>query len=44
VLVLPALGLGILAGSAVDRFINPRTFRKMVLILLVIMGVRMMLV
>jgi uncharacterized membrane protein YfcA len=43
-LVLPALAVGILAGSAVDRFINPRTFRKMVLILLVIMGVRMMLV
>jgi hypothetical protein len=42
-LVLPALALGILAGSAVDRFINPRTFRKMVLILLVVMGVRMML-
>jgi hypothetical protein len=41
-LVLPALAAGILAGSAVDRFINPRTFRKMVLILLVVMGVRMM--
>jgi hypothetical protein len=42
-LVLPALGLGILAGTALDRFIDPRLFRKMVLILLVVMGVRMIL-
>ena len=42
-LVLPALALGLLAGTALDRYINPRIFRKMVLILLVVMGVRMML-
>jgi len=43
-MVLPVLALGILAGAAVDRRIDPRLFRKMVLILLVIMGVRMILV
>lgn len=42
-LVLPALALGLLTGTALDRYINPRLFRKMVLILLVVMGVRMML-
>ena len=42
-LVLPALALGILVGTALDRYINPGIFRKMVLILLVVMGVRMML-
>jgi uncharacterized protein len=42
-LVLPALALGLLAGTALDRYINPRLFRKMVLILLVVMGVRMIL-
>lgn len=42
-MVLPVLALGILAGAAVDRHINPRIFRKLVLILLVIMGLRMML-
>jgi uncharacterized membrane protein YfcA len=41
-LVLPALALGILVGTALDRYINPHIFRKMVLILLVVMGVRMM--
>jgi hypothetical protein len=42
-LALPVLALGILAGAAVDRHIDPRLFRKLVLILLVVMGVRMML-
>ncbi len=43
-LALPVLALGILTGGAVDRHLDPRLFRKMVLILLVVMGVRMMLV
>jgi uncharacterized protein len=43
-LALPVLALGILAGAAVDRYIDPRLFRKLVLILLVVMGVRMMLI
>ena len=43
ILVLPAIALGILVGTGLDRYINPRIFRKMVLILLIVMGVRMML-
>jgi hypothetical protein len=42
-LVLPALALGLLAGTALDRYIEPRLFRKVVLILLIVMGIRMML-
>ena len=42
-LVLPALALGILVGTGLDRYINPGIFRKIVLILLVVMGLRMML-
>ena len=41
-LVLPAIILGILVGTGLDRYINPVIFRKMVLILLVVMGIRMM--
>jgi uncharacterized membrane protein YfcA len=40
---LPAIGLGILAGASLDRFLNPLVFRKIVLILLAIMGLRMFL-
>jgi len=43
-LALPVLALGILTGGAVDRHLDPRLFRKMVLILLVVMGLRMMLI
>jgi uncharacterized protein len=42
-LALPVLALGILAGTGLDRYINPLIFRKMVLVLLVVMGIRMML-
>jgi len=40
---LPVLALGIFGGTALDRLINPRLFRKLVLGLLVVMGVRLML-
>jgi len=39
---LPFLALGLLAGAGLERFINPNTFRKLVLILLVVMGLRFM--
>jgi hypothetical protein len=42
-IALPALALGILGGISLDRRINPDAFRKIVLILLLAMGVRMML-
>lgn len=38
---LPAMGLGILLGSRMDRFVKPDTFRTLVLLLLVFMGVRL---
>jgi uncharacterized membrane protein YfcA len=40
---LPAILLGVLAGVSLDRVINPQVFRKIVLVLLVIMGVRLIL-
>ncbi len=40
---LPVIGIGILAGAQLDRILNPRTFRKIVLVLLVIMGIRFIL-
>lgn len=40
-LALPVLAVGILAGTSLDRYLDPRTFRKLTLILLVIMGLRM---
>jgi uncharacterized protein len=41
-LVLPVIALGILVGTGLDRYINPGVFRKMVLVLLIVMGIRMM--
>ncbi len=38
---LPALALGILAGISLDRMVNPYVFRKIVLVLLLAMGTRM---
>lgn len=38
--VLPAIALGYFAGTSLDRYINPQLFRKIVLVLLVIMGLR----
>lgn len=40
-LILPAIGIGILAGLALDRFLNPVLFRKIVLVLLIVLGARM---
>jgi len=42
-LALPAILLGVLAGSGLGRSINPSFFRRLVLILLVLMGFRLML-
>ncbi len=39
----PALAVGALLGFASDRWLSPMTFRKIVLVLLVVTGVRMML-
>jgi uncharacterized membrane protein YfcA len=43
VIALPALGLGILAGVSLDRFLKPQGFRKIVLVLLAVMGSRLLL-
>jgi hypothetical protein len=40
---LPAIALGILAGTSLDRYLNPESFRKVVLVLLVVMGIRLIL-
>jgi uncharacterized protein len=40
-LALPVLAIGMLAGTSLDRYLNPVTFRKLTLVLLVIMGLRM---
>ena len=39
---LPALGLGFLAGQSLDRWLNPAFFRKLVLVLLTVLGFRLM--
>lgn len=41
---VPAMALGMLLGTSLDRFINPGTFRKIVLWLLVLMGLRLIFV
>lgn len=38
--MVPAIVIGILAGFSLDRRINPALFRKIVLLLLLIMGIR----
>ena len=38
---LPFLAVGILAGLSLDRWLNPATFRRVVLVLLVLMGIRL---
>ncbi len=38
---LPVLGLGILSGLLIDKRINPNTFRSLVLVLLVVLGLRL---
>jgi len=41
-IAVAAIALGLVAGSALERFINPVVFRRMVLWLLVLVGVRLM--
>jgi len=40
-LALPAIGLGLWLGFRLDRYMNPALFRKIVLVLLVILGLRL---
>lgn len=42
VLSIPAVAIGLLAGYFMDRYIDAEVFRKIVLILLIVMGVRLM--
>jgi uncharacterized membrane protein YfcA len=39
---LPAMFAGILAGLSMDRWLDPETFRKIALVLLVLMGARLL--
>lgn len=41
--VLPAVALGVWMGVKMDRWINPESFRKIVLWLLVVLGIRLLL-
>ena len=38
---IPALAVGIVAGIRLDKFLNLETFRKTVLALLIVMGIRL---
>ncbi len=38
---LPGIGLGLLLGFSLDRFINPLVFRRIVLVLLVVVGLNL---
>jgi uncharacterized protein len=40
-IALPALALGLVAGFWLDRFINPIVFRRLVLVMLVLLGLRL---
>lgn len=42
-IALPAIGIGIVVGSVMDRYLNPIWFRKGVLVLLVVLGIRLIL-
>jgi hypothetical protein len=37
---IPGVILGLLAGIALDKIINPVVFRKIVLVLLLVMGIK----
>jgi uncharacterized membrane protein YfcA len=39
---LPFIGIGLLAGMGLDRWLNPFAFRRVVLVLLVLMGIRLL--
>jgi uncharacterized membrane protein YfcA len=38
---IPAIGLGLLAGFSLDQYLDPSRFRKLVLILLIMLGLRL---
>ena len=40
--MLPALALGFLAGQSLDHWLNPEVFRKIVLGVLIVLGIRLM--
>ena len=40
-IAIPAMAAGILAGTSLDKFLNPDIFRKIVLVLLIAMGIRL---
>ena len=40
---LPAVVIGFLAGQSLDKWLNPDIFRKIVLVVLVVLGIRLML-
>lgn len=40
---LPAVAIGFLAGQSLDRWLNPELFRKIVLVVLIVLGIRLML-
>lgn len=41
-LSLPVIAIGIIAGTGLDQFLNQSVFRKIVLVLLLVMGVRLL--
>lgn len=41
-LALPALALGLAVGLSLERYIHPAAFRKIVLLLLIVMGLRLL--
>jgi uncharacterized membrane protein YfcA len=41
---IPAMAVGMIAGTSLDRYIKPETFRRIVLVLLIIMGARLVFV
>jgi hypothetical protein len=41
VISLPAVGLGLALGFALERFVAPRAFRRMALVLFLVLGVRL---
>jgi hypothetical protein len=40
--ILPAIFIGLVAGLALDRLLNPARFRNIVLVMLIVLGLRMM--
>jgi uncharacterized membrane protein YfcA len=38
---LPFIGVGLVAGLSLDRWLDPAAFRKVVLVLLILMGIRL---